>query len=179
MSYDSSQTVSSVHPVNKEFWEEFRVGLGDQIFQTSKGFYYICAVRAKQLALMVKTYMEHRDKDMLTKFADEIKKMDDNTRFLNFGLYRSINLGYKRIGLADLRQFTLFTDPHGSGEVGMYCSGFSEPIPLDIYYAWKNTCYEDIIGPIVTINTILQMLIENQTRKIPEEFTQDDELDYD
>lgn len=154
----------SVRPVKQDFWEQFRVDFGWILHNLNLGNYVAVFEKTNELIFRVMTFVNRsKSEGLVTDFVEELSEMlepllDD----LKQAMYQSVKLelGHK-IGLADLKQQTIF--PMITGEFYIVCSGFNEPIPMEIYHSMKTIAINYAYTSLVEAHAIFHLIVSYTT----------------
>lgn len=154
----------SVRPVKQDFWEQFRVDFGWILHNLNIGNQVAVFEKTNELIFRVITYVDrNKSEGLITDFVEELAEMlepllDDLKR----AMYQSVQLELKhKIGLADLKQQTIFPTP--TGEFYIVCSGFNEPIPMEIYHSMKTIALNYAYRSLVEAHAIFHLIVSYTT----------------
>jgi hypothetical protein len=154
----------SVRPVKQDFWEQFRVDFGWILHNLNIGNYVAVFEKTNELIFRVITFV-NRNKSVgfVTDLVEELSEMlEPLLKDLKLGMYQSVELemGHK-IGLVDLKQQTIF--PTQTGEFYIVCSGFNEPIPMEIYHSMKTIALNYAYKSLVEAHAIFHLIVSYTT----------------
>lgn len=160
--------ISVIRPISGDFWQEFAVEFSFLMWSANLGIEIATAEKTRYLAQKIISYAIINEKTIPNDAKKLIKQIPRFLKYLQWALHSCIPLDNRKIGLLHLKQLSIY--PTVFGEIGMVCSGFTEPIALELYYDLRNRASSYTQPAIMYIHAIFHSLLETQKSKLPDDF---------
>lgn len=166
---DQWDQVSAVRPISDDFWKEFSIEFSYIMWAANLGMDIQTAHKTRYLARKVITYAYINQKSMDGEAKELIAFIKKCLVTLNWGLYSCIDLEKRKIGLSHLKQISIY--PTMSGEFGVVCVGFTEPLGMEIYFNLRNIASEFTMPTVAMIHGAFHTLLTTKKQELPDSFS--------